>query len=67
MVKVYFAGDFPQKNGMELDVLNVWKKNFQQKNGMELDVLNVWKKLDDLISFYYTMFSMNMLYRDFPG
>ena len=42
---MYFAGDFPQKNGMELDVLNVWKKNFQQKNGMELDVLNVWKKL----------------------
>ena len=23
---MHFTGDFPQKNGMELDVLNVWKK-----------------------------------------
>ena len=31
MVKVYFAGDFPQKNGMELDVLNVCGKKLPTK------------------------------------
>ena len=29
--------NFQQKNGMELDVLDVWKKT--SNNGMELDVL----------------------------
>ena len=42
---MYFAGDFPQKNGMELDVLNVWKKTSSKRMEWNyVDVLNVWKK-----------------------